>query len=201
MSLTLDLPLQTRSAPISSVDPASRTATLVWTSGARVRRYDWIRGRHFFEELSLAPESVRLGRLQNGAPLLNSHRSGDLNAVIGVVESAQLHGSQGTAKIRFSDRADVQPILHDVLDGILRNVSQGYVVHELAELPPDETSAGLPIYRALDWEPYELSLVPIGADAGAQIRSEDSRTFPCIFRSPNTMNTPTKQATTEPVQT
>jgi hypothetical protein len=31
------------------------------------------------------------------------------------------------------------------------------------------------MWRVVDWEPHELSLVPIPADAGAQIRSEGGK--------------------------
>jgi hypothetical protein len=37
-----------------------------------------------------------------------------------------------------------------------------------------------PVYRAVDWEPYEISMVPIGADAGAVTRSAGGMT-PCEF--------------------
>jgi hypothetical protein len=39
------------------------------------------------------------------------------------------------------------------------------------------------VYRAIDWEPYELSLVTIPADAGAEVRAQE-RTFPCEFITP-----------------
>jgi hypothetical protein len=41
--------------------PKARTAELVWTTGARVQRYDWFNDEPYFEELSLAPKAVRLG--------------------------------------------------------------------------------------------------------------------------------------------
>jgi hypothetical protein len=176
-----DMPMQTRLAPIGTVNKATRTADLVWTTGARVMRYDWMRDRTYLEELSLGPANVRMGRLQSGAPLLNAHNRWSLEDQIGVVDGAALSGGEGTATVRFSSRADVEPIFQDVQDKIIRNVSAGYITHRVEILPPDDASNGLPIYRAVDWEPMEISLVPIGADAGAGVRTEQQRTYPCEF--------------------
>ena len=99
----------------------SRTVDLVWTTGAQVRRYDWMDGP-YLEELSLNPNAVRMDRLNTGAPLLANHNSSSLENVIGVVERAWIDGNQGKATVRFSDRPDVQPIINDVKTGILRNI-------------------------------------------------------------------------------
>ena len=162
--------LQTRAmfAP-DTVNAEERTAEVVWTTGAQVRRASWSRG-DYIEELSLAPSAVRLDRLNSGAPLLDAHSSMELRNVIGVVERAWLNGSEGRALVRFSRRDDVEPIFQDVRDGILRNISVGYKTHKTER---DETGP-VPVERAVDWEPHELSLVPIPADAGAQVRSDDS---------------------------
>ena len=84
------------------------------------------------EELELDAGAVRLERLNAGAPLLNSHSAYDLDRVIGVVVagSAKIERGQGTAQVRFSNRPEVDPIWQDVKDGILRNLSVGYKVHE-----------------------------------------------------------------------
>jgi hypothetical protein len=59
----VELPLQTRLAPIAGVDAKARVANLVWSTGARVRRQDFWTGEQFFEELSMDPAHIRLGRL------------------------------------------------------------------------------------------------------------------------------------------
>jgi len=152
----------------STINVEERTVELVWTTGAQVKRASWSRG-DYIEELSLQPGAVRLDRLNGGAPLLNSHSSYDLRDQIGVVLRAWLDGAEGRALVKFSSRADVEPIFRDVRDGIYRNVSVGYKVHKTER---DETGV-TPIERAVDWEPYELSLVPIPADAGSTVRSEE----------------------------
>jgi hypothetical protein len=162
--------LQTRAmfAP-ETINVEERTAELVWSTGAQVKRASWSRG-DYIEELSMAPGAVRMERLNKGAPLLDAHDSFSLRSQIGVVQRAWLNGNEGRALVKFSRRDDVESIFQDVIDGIYRNVSVGYKVHQTER---DETGA-VPVERAVDWEPYELSLVPIPADAGAQVRSEES---------------------------
>lgn len=161
--------LQTRAMfEPSTINVEERTVELVWSTGAQVRRASWSRG-DYIEELSMAPGAVRLDRLNKGAPLLDAHDSYSLRSQIGVVQRAWLNGNEGRALVKFSRRDDVESIFQDVIDGIYRNVSVGYKVHKTER---DETGT-VPVERAVDWEPYELSLVPIPADAGAQVRSEE----------------------------
>lgn len=164
------LPLQTRSMPVTSVNIEARTVDLCWTTGVAVRRYDYLRDRYFDEVLSLKPEHIRMERLNSGAPLLNTHYRWDLSGQIGVVERAWLKPAEGMATTRFSKRKDADDIFMDVADGIVRNVSVGYIVHTYLI----EERDGIPVYLAVDWEPTEISLVPIPADAGGGIRSTAS---------------------------
>lgn len=187
------MPLETRLAPIGSYNEKARTVDLVWSAGGMVKRYDWERGQYYMEALSLDPAHVRMGRMQAGAPLLNNHNRWQLSDVLGVVEGTSFAGGEARASVRFSERDEVAPILMDVKSGIIRNVSVGYAVYRIEQLPPAAESEGLPIYRAIDWEPMEVSLVPIGADPGAGVRGADGkpvnplgpqsqvRTFPCDF--------------------
>lgn len=153
----------------ATVNTEARTVEVTWTIGARVRRTDVWAGNSYIEELSLAPGAVRLERLNAGAPVLDSHNSMALRNVVGVVERAWIQNGEGRALVRFSDRAEVEPIWRDVVAGILRNISVGYRIHKTER----DESGEIPVERAVDWEPYELSLVPIPADAGAQVRSEN----------------------------
>lgn len=158
-------------------DEEARTVELVWTTGARVRRADWLDGE-YDEELVVTEDAIDMGRLTSGrAPLLGSHNSSDLSDVLGVVESAWILGpngrKEGRCKVRFSNRAEVEPILQDVRDGILRNISVGYRVHRWEKR--QEKGDTVPVMRAVRWEPMEISLVAMGADAAAQVRSDDGR--------------------------
>ncbi len=171
----IELPLQGRIASVraGSVDEAARTVEIIWTTGATVRRARFW-DEAVDEELSLDGSAVRLDRLNGGAPFLNSHDAWSLESVLGVVVdgSARIANGQGTATIRFSERADVEPIFRDIAGGIIRNVSVGYRVHRYDITKRD----GAPeLWRAVDWEPLEISAVAIGADPGARVRSDTTR--------------------------
>ena len=181
-----EMPMMSRAVPVGSVDAEKRTAELTWTTGAQVRRYDWRRDRFYMEELSLDPAHVRMGRLESGsAPVLDTHSGWGISSVLGVVERASLDGADGSASVRFSKRSAVQEIFDDVADGIVRNVSVGYNIYRTEMIPP-KSEEDTWIYRHVDWEPYELSLVPMGADADAGVRSQKhdaqaGRTVRCEF--------------------
>ena len=154
----------------SSIDTEARTVEVVWTTGAPVLRRG--AGGSYFEELRLG-DAANLERLNNGAPLLNSHRAGSLADVVGVVERAWTDDDEGRAVVRFSDREDVEPIWRDVSSGIIRNISVGYTVEQFERI--DAEREGEPhTLRATSWTPHELSLVPIPADAGATVRLADT---------------------------
>lgn len=197
--LTRDMPPLSLRAAIGpgSVNPEKRTVEVVWTTGARVLRGFW---EPYWEELSLDPKHVRMERLNNGAPFLDSHASYDgAGSVVGVVESAQLGKDGGTATIRFAKAEDdpkADAIFRKVKDGILQNVSVGYRIHKLektGEVVNEGTKEEAPVLRAVDWEPYEISVVPMGADDGAGFRSARGMN-PCaiIAREEQSMD-PTKK--------
>lgn len=163
--------LQTRAAFVpATLNEDERTVELTWTTGSQVRRVDWWAEREWIEELSLDPSHVNLDRLNAGAPLLANHSSYRLEDVIGVVEKAWIEGGEGRAIVRFSEREEVAPIIADVKAGVLRNISVGYNVNTFEK--QEERQDDLTVYRAVDWEPMEISLVTIPADAGAQVRAE-----------------------------
>ncbi len=147
-----------------------RTVDIVWTTGSQVKRYDYERDNYYLEQLEVSNDAIDFERLNAGAPVLSNHDAYSLNSVIGVVERAWIENGEGKAKIRFSERAEVKPIINDVRDGILRNISVGYRVDQYQIT--ESTSEELPIYTAKRWTPMEISLVTIPADSGAQVRSE-----------------------------
>lgn len=190
--LGLQMRAEVRLMP-DSVDETTRTVEMVWSTGASVRRRDPWTGRVYDEVLSLDAAHVDLSRLNGGAPLLNTHGAYDLEDVLGVVEAAWIDTRSGTpvgrARVRFSEREDVAPIWADVRSGIIRNVSVGYAVRSY-EITEEE--GRVPVWRAVDWQPMELSAVPVGADAAAGFRAQDAparaaHLMPCelIRRTPS----------------
>ena len=93
MPKKLDLPLIVRAAQVIVEEGGEedRIAEVVWSTGSRRTVNRWF-DDPYEEELALTDNSVRLERLNAGAPLLNSHRAHDLEDVIGVVV-------EGSAKI------------------------------------------------------------------------------------------------------
>jgi hypothetical protein len=164
-------------------NPENRTVEVVFTTGARRTMFDFERWRYVEEELSTEPGAVRLERINAGGPVLDSHRRYELENQIGVVVpgSARIEGGQGIATLQLSAREDVAGIVQDIRDGIIRNISVGYRVYQYEVTEKEGERA---IYRAVDWEPAEISFVPIPADAGAQARSENPGQggTPCIIR-------------------
>jgi hypothetical protein len=155
----------------ATFNDAERTVEVVFTTGADVTRRDYWTGETWIERLEVTESAVDLTRLNSGAPVLDAHNAYELRAVIGVVERAWIAGGEGRALLRFSDREDVRPIVEDVRSGILRNISAGYWVERWDET--EASASGPKIRVAKRWLPGELSLVPVPADAGAQVRASD----------------------------
>jgi len=168
-----DITLNTRLASFASptpqtVDDDERTVDVVMSTGAPVNRSDY--EGDYIEALSLDRGAVRLDRLNRGAPLLDSHRYwGGTQAMLGAVVpgSARIEGGELRGKVKFSRSESGDRAYQDMKDGVLRHVSIGYITHKFAV---DNTTSP-PTRRATDWEPHELSAVPIPADPQAGFRS------------------------------
>jgi hypothetical protein len=172
MDTMIELPAMRRSAELApnTADADSRTVEVVWSAGARVRRATFF-GEPYDEELSLDPAHVRLDRLNAGAPFLKVHELDTLDAVIGSVVpgSARIENGRGIALVRISERADVEPIWRDIQAGHIRAVSIGYQVHRFEVSKPE---AARELWRAVDWTPFEVSAVAVGADPAAGFRAQ-----------------------------
>ena len=187
MTVTLKLPRETRSVEVraGTFDEAANTIDIIWTTGAAVRRFDWATGSAYDEILDLAPGAVRLERLNAGAPLLNSHNSYDLRQVIGsiVPGTAKIEGKRGLATVLLSRAAGDADIVQKIRDGVIRNMSAGYIRHKIEKTDGDDGDVA--IWRVIDWEPCEISAVAIPADPGSQTRSEPKdAVFPCLVTMP-----------------
>lgn len=69
----------------------------------------------------------------------------------------------------ISERADVEPIWRDIQAGHIRAVSIGYQVDRFDISKPD---GGRELWSAVDWTPFEISAVPVGADPAAGFRAK-----------------------------
>lgn len=181
MSQIIQLPLMLRGAELraSSFDEKDKTIECCWTTGATVRRVSWMDGV-YDEELIVSANAVRLDRLNAGAPMLNTHSQWDLASVIGAVVpgSARIEGGKGLARVQLSSAPGDADVVQKIKDGIIRNVSAGYVRHKIEKI---EKNGETPLWRVVDWEPHEISAVPVPADAGSQFRSAGQGKAPLMF--------------------
>ena len=137
-----------------AINEEARTVELAFSSEAPVARW-------FGDEiLDHDPKSIRLSRLNDGGPVLVDHDGTDH---VGVVEQVVISGDRmGRAQVRFGKSARAEEIWQDVKDGIRKSVSVGYRIHKMAL---ESETDGMESYRATDWEPYEISMVSVPADA------------------------------------
>ncbi|MCW8934245.1 MAG: phage major capsid protein [Gammaproteobacteria bacterium] len=120
--------------------------------------------RYFgYEVLSHSSEAIDLTRAADGLPLLFDHERG---AIIGVAENVRIEGDRLHADLRFGNSAQAKEIWADVLAGIIRNMSIGYIVHENEESGELD---GVPVVTAKRWELLEASVVSIPADSSVGI--------------------------------
>jgi len=142
----------------AAINEEARTVELAFASETPYERYWGV------EILDLSPQSVRLGRLTSGGPLLMDHDSRDH---VGVIESVQIGADRvGRAVVRFGRSARAEEVFNDVKDGIRRNVSVGYIIHKAVL---QSTEDDVETYRVTDWEPFEISLVSVPADASVGV--------------------------------
>ena len=104
----------------------------------------------------LDPNGADTTRLVGGPVLLDHVFS--TRAQVGVVETVAATPEGLRARLRFSSRADLAPIIADVRDGVLRNTSIGYRIASARRTGGRDDAA--PTFTVTSWEPIEVSLVP-----------------------------------------
>lgn len=132
----------------------------------------------WLETLGHDEGEVDMTRFNDGAVVLANHdRYAAVGntplAGIGAIERGWLEGGRLWTDIVISRREALADLRQDIADGLVRNVSIGYVINERVlvkagkEGTPNE-------YRVTSWMPYEISLVDIPADASVGLgRSAD----------------------------
>ena len=152
----------------AAIDVTKRTAELAFASETPYERWWGI------EILDCTKSAMRQSRMKSGANLLCDH---DTKDVVGVVESVSIGADRVVrAVVRFGKSARAEEVFQDVIDGIRQNVSVGYMIHKAIL---SETKDGRETYRVTDWEPHEVSLVSVPADASVGVgRSLDRQSIP-----------------------
>jgi HK97 family phage major capsid protein len=144
-----------------SLNKDKREIELSFSSEDPVERYDYSDEEFYQEVLDHQPGSVRLERINKGGALLLDH---DRSTQIGVTVRAWIDevGRKGRAIVRFGKSNKAAEIYNDVVDEIRQNVSVGY---RLLGKPVKSVESEKTVYRFKDWEPQEISIVSVPADA------------------------------------
>lgn len=160
MDRTIKTGKQFRAAEIraDTIDTDARTVELSFASEEPYRRwYGW-------EILDHGEKALRLDRLKKGGAVLVDH---DHREQVGVVEDVSIREDRvARALVRFGKSARAEQEWQDIRDGIRRNTSVGYRIHEMVLERQEEDEAW---YRATDWEPLEISMVAIPADTSVGV--------------------------------
>lgn len=153
--LTRAFRIDTTQAETSVVDIAARTMRLSFSSEEPVDM-GWCT-----EILSHAKGAVKVAGRQQTMPLLFNHNMNDL---LGIVEAIEVGpDKRGYAVIRFGKDERGEWAMQQAADGILINASFMYRVYKYEEDTQSET------ITATLWEPFEISLVTVPADASVGV--------------------------------
>lgn len=138
----------------TTIDEKTREVLVTFSTETPVPQYDG------FEILDHSPDSVRLDRIKDGGAVLVEH---DRHDHIGSVQQASItKDRRGAAILRIGSSERAEEVFQDIKDHIKTKISVGYIVHKAIE--DGQTENGDPIYRAIDWEPIEISFCAIQAD-------------------------------------
>ena len=151
-----------RETTIDQVDTDSRTVELSFSSETPC-------GRWFGDEILCHDEEcINLERFSNGlGTVLFNH---DRDAVVGHIEKVWLEDNRGKALVRFDTDEQSETIFQKVQSGTLQGVSVGYAIYRYEVLENEDAKStngrfNGPAYVVTDWEPLEISIVSVPADA------------------------------------
>jgi HK97 family phage prohead protease len=152
-----------RETTIDHVDTDSRTVELSFSSETPY-------GRWFGDEILCHDEEcINLERFNNGlGTVLFNH---DRDAVVGHIEKVWLEDNRGKALVRFDTDEQSDTIFQKVQFGTLQGVSVGYSIKRYEVLDDKDSVSsngrfkGPDTYVVTDWEPLEISIVSVPADA------------------------------------
>jgi hypothetical protein len=167
----------------STANGKDGTIDVVWYSGASVPRIDRTTGEPYMLQLDM--QGCRFDRLNNGAPVFDTHFSGDdfksliagkvgTRAQMGVVRRAWPNGDKGMATLQFDlGDPDGTEMFRKASAGILQNLSFGTFIYKREKLqtegmpeskPPYLNDKEIGMFKATDWEPFEISPCTVPAD-------------------------------------
>ena len=154
----------------SSGGDNSRFACLATSDEVQDTNYNWRTGQYETTYNALDMNGMRTARIRNGLQLIQDHRQFSVDNIFGVTDDYEIRNGELLADFNFSSDESKQGIITDVQNGIIRNFSISFQIHRRSLVREDEDT-GIKHYSIDDWEPLEVSLVTVGADAEATRRS------------------------------
>lgn len=140
----------------TSLDRGSRTVRVTVSTGAAVQR------RGYIERLTLPdPQTIV------GLPVLNSHRQDGLDNLLGRVVAAGVDDAGLWADVQISERA-AEWLIPEIEAGIVTSASIGYRKGKTTR--STDAATGQSVHTIVP-DITEISFVPVPADKGATIRS------------------------------
>ena len=190
----------------STANAKDGTIDVVWYSGAFVPRIDRSTGEPYMLKLSM--DGCRFDRLNNGAPVFDTHFTGDdfksliagkvgTRAQVGVVRRAWPNGDKGMATLQFDmGDPDAAEMFRKASTGILQNLSFGTFIYkrEKTDMQTEGMPEGKPPYlndheigmfKATDWEPFEISPCTVPADFNTCFLSAQPTGEIAVFSTPD----------------
>jgi hypothetical protein len=189
----------------STANDRDGTIDVVWYSGAYVPRVDRASGEPYMLKLDMA--GCRMDRLNNGAPVFDTHFTGDdfkslmagkvgTRAQVGVVRRAWANGEKGMATLQFDlgDESGAE-MFRKASAGILQNLSFGTFVYSREKVeaqaegladgrPPYLNNKEMGMFKATDWEPFEISPCTIPADFNTAFLNAGPTSEVMVFGAP-----------------
>lgn len=147
----------------STYNAQTREVEAVIASGSPVERRD---GRGTYLEI-LNPGGLDVNASLN-APVLDSHNSMSVDALLGRIQSISVQNGEVHAKLRFSNSSAVLPHFEKIGDGTIQKLSIGYEV--LAR--QNGSMNGQRTITITSWVIREVSLVVIPLDQSTGFRSQ-----------------------------
>lgn len=155
----------------NSFNEESRTFDIVFVTENPCPAYDWDIGS-FNEILSCDQKNIRSQRSDSGLPFFDNHYPRNTMSQLGRCDNIRYENKQGIATVTLGARAD-DALVQDIKNGIISGISVGYRVFVYQQVGLTKPGSNeIPTFRAVDWEPIEISSAPVQADPDSQIRSQ-----------------------------
>lgn len=171
---SLGLRLDAGGRPASLDEQARSVEVVAATETDEVPIYDYDLGRVPEILLMSGMRMPKAGRI----PLLDTHNRYTTEAVLGSARDLRIEGDRLLTAVHFSATDEGERAFRKVQEGHLTDFSASYRVFAYRKLAENETAEingrtwSGPKLLAVDWEPKELSICPIGADPDAKARAE-----------------------------